>query len=274
MSQQPSSRMFKWNNTLYINIQDVGEGGSGNVLIAQHSQTLEKVAIKIIKQKHLPHFRREIHSLRALKGHPNIIEFHKAGLGKEHGLIFMEAFGISFDNYLQLRGNLEELEARTLFRQMVEALEYCHALNICHHDVKLENFLIDPETQRVKLIDFGFSVDLANTRLFDGKILGAYAHCSPAYASKQLLFHEAHDPQLTDVFSLGICLYFMVNAKFPWCASDDELSTLKRNILINPVTIREDLNLSSSFKDLVRRLLAIEESDRITLRTILDHPWF
>jgi MAP/microtubule affinity-regulating kinase len=55
---------------------------------------------------------------------------------------------------------INEDEAKVIFRQIVDAIAYIHQFNILHRDMKLENVLIDYATRKVKLIDFGYSVEI------------------------------------------------------------------------------------------------------------------
>ncbi len=45
-----------------------------------------------------------------------------------------------------------------MFKQIAEGIEYFHSLNIAHRDIKLDNILIEDQTNMIKVIDFGFSV--------------------------------------------------------------------------------------------------------------------
>lgn len=65
----------------------------------------------------------------------------------------------SFYTYVKnkIGRKLPEQEAKKLFKQLVEAVDYCHSQRIVHRDIKLDNILIDSK-KNVKLIDFGFSV--------------------------------------------------------------------------------------------------------------------
>ena len=53
------------------------------------------------------------------------------------------------------KGVLSECTARMLFRQILEAVKYCHSKGVAHQDIKLENIIIDLTTYETKLIDFG-----------------------------------------------------------------------------------------------------------------------
>lgn len=67
----------------------------------------------------------------------------------------------AMSTYLKERPHrkLQEIEARAIFRQLVEATLYLHRRRIIHRDIKMENILIDSD-RNVKLIDFGFSIVL------------------------------------------------------------------------------------------------------------------
>jgi serine/threonine protein kinase len=76
--------------------------------------------------------------------------------------------------YIQKHGVFDEAIAKFLFRQMVEAVDYCHTkLHICHHDIKLENLVVN-HNLNLKLIDFGFAIPLEQSagkkmiKIYDG----------------------------------------------------------------------------------------------------------
>lgn len=55
---------------------------------------------------------------------------------------------------------ISEDEAKIIFKQIAEAIDYLHNERILHRDMKLENILIDYQTRKIKVIDFGYSVRL------------------------------------------------------------------------------------------------------------------
>jgi serine/threonine protein kinase len=73
-------------------------------------------------------------------------------------------------DYITQQGSLEEDEARSFFRQIVETLVAMHAEGVVHRDIKDENVLVDLQTGRVRLIDFGSATELKDTDYedFDG----------------------------------------------------------------------------------------------------------
>ena len=62
---------------------------------------------------------------------------------------------IDLFDYITQKGTVSERSARYLFRQTVEAVQYCLSMGVVHRDVKDENILIDLKSNQVKLIDFG-----------------------------------------------------------------------------------------------------------------------
>ena len=62
---------------------------------------------------------------------------------------------MDLDDLVSKEGFLSECTARMLFRQVLEAVKYCHSKGVAHQDIKLENIIIDLTTYETKLIDFG-----------------------------------------------------------------------------------------------------------------------
>lgn len=117
----------------------------------------------------------------------------------------------SLHSYLKTKigRRLEEEEARTLFRQIVEAIDYLHKKNIAHRDIKLENILLD-ESHKIKIIDFGFSVVTQKD-----KLLNIYCG-TPSYMSPELAMKKDYQGWHADVWALGVLLYVFLCGKFPF----------------------------------------------------------
>lgn len=59
---------------------------------------------------------------------------------------------------------MTELEARSMWHQLIQALDYLHDINVTHRDIKLENIIVCRDRKTIKLIDFGFSVCVGPSR--------------------------------------------------------------------------------------------------------------
>lgn len=164
-------------------------------------------------------------------------------------------------SYINRYGKMSERDAVYVFRQMMSAMEYCHSFNICHRDLKPENILLS-HTGEVKIIDFGMAALHQN----DKKLRTSCG--SPHYAAPELLKAKTYRGDKTDIWSMGVILFAMLEQKLPF---DDEhlptmLSLSKRALYIMPDSFSPDA------KDMIKRILVTEPDKRISIREMWDHP--
>ena len=144
--------------------------------------------------------------------------------------------------YVRLKGALKEQECRKFFSDLIEALEYCHSINIVHRDLKCENVLLSKKNQ-VKLADFGFARKLAPTDL-SKTFCGSAAYAAPELRQKSktqknlvstvnvsirftVVFLVQGIPYIgtiADVWSCGVILYIMACSSMPF--RDSNIKTL------------------------------------------------
>lgn len=168
--------------------------GSGSYAIVKEATFLpnrSKFAIKTYEKSKLldpqkkRNLTREIKIMKRLD-HPNIIKFNEAIDSPKQIHIVMEYInGFSLHNYIKRRPSriVPESEARRIFGQILNAIEYCHSLEITHRDLKLENILLD-NSLNVKVIDFGFSTLVPHDKLI--KIFcGTPSYMSPEIVSRK-----------------------------------------------------------------------------------------
>jgi len=253
----------------------IGQGGTGRVVQCFNSLTGETHAVKIVNKTvslKLKEAKREVQLLQSLQDHPNIIKLHHVEEDAKFVYIFTEYCpGGDLYSYVKKNGLFNEALAKRLFRQMLEGIEFLHRKRrLCHHDIKLENFVLD-QNFRVKLLDFGFAVELGNPQESGKKLIKSFDN-SPAYSALEILLRKPHD-ETVDIFSLGTCLYYMLCGCFPFC--DPQKTTheqLTQNVLANKLEFSYGLGLSESVQDLIMRLLA-KKNYRITLEAIRAHSW-
>jgi len=94
--------------------------------------------------------------------------------------------------------------------QIARALEYCHRREIIHRDIKLENVMFGKDNQ-LKLIDFGLSANSFTDLSLKDEIVG-----TPYYVSPEMSEGRGQATQKTDVWSLGVLLYFLLTNEFPF----------------------------------------------------------
>jgi len=208
---------------------------------------------------------REINLMNKL-GHENIMKTLQVVEETNYIFIFMDFLSEGdVYSYIQKHGSFEESRARQLFKQMASAVAFCHEARVCHHDIKLENFVMDSSS--VKLIDFGYAIDYTTKpsteqfHVFNG---------SPAYSAPEILDRKPHDESV-DIFSLGTCLYYMMSAEYPFC---DETRTtyeqLVRNVRSGKFCWPD--HFSSSLRDLLSHMIN-KPNLRYSWKQILGHPW-
>lgn len=164
--------------------------------------------------------------------------------------------------YIQKYGAMSEKMACEKFCQVVSAIEYCHAKNIVHRDLKTENLLFDVK-MNVKLVDFGFAnhYDLINPlKTFCG---------SPPYAAPELFCGKKYYGPEVDIWSLGVILYVLVTGTLPF--ESENLQHLKQKIL--SCKYRVPYNMSHDCENLISHILVSNQSKRFKLQQIMMHKW-
>ncbi|XLT32815.1 hypothetical protein HN873_064107 [Arachis hypogaea] len=125
----------------------------------RYDLTKELVAVKYIERgdKIDENVKREVINHRSLR-HPNIVRFKEVILTPTHLAIMEYASGGELFERICNAGRFSEDEARFFFQQLISGVSYCHAMQVCHRDLKLENTLLDGSpAPRLKICDFGYS---------------------------------------------------------------------------------------------------------------------
>jgi serine/threonine protein kinase len=267
MSEKPVKRKHVGSYTLGATI---GQGAFGKVKLGTDIFTGENVAIKILRYKNVKtekekkQIEREQNILLRLK-HPNIVNLKKVVNDEKRGrsyMIFEYASQGELFDYIVSHGRLAEKDARKFMRQIVSALEYCHALLIIHRDLKPENLLLD-DGYNIKISDFGLS-----NIMEPGKRFNTFCG-SLHYACPEILRGEEYVGPGVDIWSIGVILYCLVVGRQPWDAENAE--GLIHAILEDGLEVPS--GLSDDCVDLLLQMLRVSEYDRIPIAKIRTHPW-
>ncbi|MFQ5704956.1 MAG: protein kinase, partial [Gemmatimonadales bacterium] len=190
----------------------LGRGGMGAVYLARERALDRLVAIKVLPPDStdaasVERFRREARTAAKLT-HPNIVPLHT--FGETHGMMyFVMGFvqGESVGAKLKRLGRLDANVARRILHETAGALHYAHEQGVVHRDIKPDNILIDDETGKSMLTDFGVakSVAAGETITEFGTTLGTPHYMSPEQASG-----ERDIDGRSDLYSLGVVGYRML----------------------------------------------------------------
>uniref|UniRef100_A0A8C5MRZ3 non-specific serine/threonine protein kinase n=1 Tax=Leptobrachium leishanense TaxID=445787 RepID=A0A8C5MRZ3_9ANUR len=233
----------------------------------KNNASFRQVAIKIIDKSqldavNLEKIYREVQIMKMLD-HPHIIKLYQVMETKNMLYLVTEYAknGEIFD-YLANHGRLNESEARRKFWQILSAVEYCHSRNIVHRDLKAENLLLDNH-MNIKIADFGFG-NFYKT----GEPLATWCG-SPPYAAPEVFEGQQYEGPQLDIWSMGVVLYVLVCGALPF--DGPTLPILRQRVLEG--RFRIPYFMSEECEHLIRRMLVLEPSKRLSIAQIKEHKW-
>ena len=254
----------------------IGKGAYATVKICKNKITQEKFAMKIYEKKILNDnikkkcILREIEILKKLN-HPNIVKLYDTIISDKNILLIQELVnGISLRDFynkeIRNQKNISEKKYKILtiiFKQIFSAFDYIHKKNIFHRDIKLENILLT-KNYEIKIIDFGFG--LYNPRNYLQKFFCG----TPNYMAPEIIMKKEYDCQKADMWSLGILLYKLFCADFPFKGKDEK--DLYRHIIKGKYKIKEYVPVL--IKIIIDKILRPKPYQRINCDQILQSHWF
>lgn len=247
----------------------LGRGAFGKVNLTIHRLSEEMVAIKSINKEFLTDeasknkVMKEVRILKKMR-HKNIVQLYDTFETNKHIIFVMElCSGGDLLNYVRKRRRLSEDYAKAIFKQILEALHYCHKLNILHRDIKLDNIILDSEGV-IKIGDFGVSKIIE-----PGQTM--YDQCgTPAYIAPEILRDKGYIGWGIDVWSAGVVLYAMLYGTVPFRAQN--MNDLHDMIIKAKYSLKSDISEVS--RDLLKKILEPDPRKRLSIPEILAHPWF
>uniref|UniRef100_A0A3P9LSD8 non-specific serine/threonine protein kinase n=1 Tax=Oryzias latipes TaxID=8090 RepID=A0A3P9LSD8_ORYLA len=241
----------------YRLLKTIGKGNFAKVKLARHVLTGREVnAISSLR------LFREVRIMKILN-HPNIVKlFEVIETEKTLYLVMEYASGGEVFDYLVAHGRMKEKEARSKFRQIVSAVQYCHQRRIVHRDLKAENLLLDAD-MNIKIADFGFSNEFTV-----GSKLDTFCG-SPPYAAPELFQGKKYDGPEVDVWSLGVILYTLVSGSLPF--DGQNLKELRERVLRGKYRI--PFYMSTDCENLLKKLLVLNPVKRGSLEQIMKDHW-
>lgn len=250
----------------------LGEGGYSVVKAGTSVVDKKKVAVKIVTRAGLKpdddaSLRQEVKILDRLH-HKNIVEQIDFFEEEKYFYIVLEYLdgGELFDRIVK-KTFYNEKEARDLVYIVLKAIQYMHSVNIIHRDLKPENLLLTSKEDdaNIKIADFGFAVEVNG--------LNISAQCgTPGYIAPEILNNHLYGKPC-DMWSFGVILYILLGGYPPF--HHDNQRELFKKITKGDYQFHPDYwnTVSDEAKDLIRGLLTVDVSKRLTVEQALVHPW-
>ena len=256
-------------------ISEIVKGGHGNLYKITHNN--KKKAIKVFSKKKKSFYLAD-NEIRIYK---KLISRHILSIDDElpHNDEYKYVLMDLSDN-----GDLEKLKKtinRSCFSESLTAyvnIQICKALKtmhdnyIVHFDIKPQNILIMNNLE-IKLIDFSISYDYdkKEKKSFKLKKIGTYHFMAPEVLEcKEIIANEF---QKIDIWSLGITLYYLSFARFPFEINTSNPEVILQKIRENNLVFPISTNYSKLYLDFLSRCLEKDNKKRISIEEILKHEW-
>ena len=227
--------------------KELGKGAMGVVYLGKDPKISRTVAIKTMAlaqefeedelEEVKERFFREAETAGRLN-HPYIVTIYDAGEEHDLAYIAMEFLkGHDLARYCKRDNLLKMRTVVSIVARAAEALDFAHKQNVVHRDIKPANIMYEPESDTIKLTDFGIARITDSSKTKTGMVLG-----TPSYMSPEQLAGKKVDGR-SDLFSLGVMLYQLLTGSLPFTA--DSMASLMFKITNeeapDPRTLREGI---------------------------------
>jgi serine/threonine-protein kinase len=242
--------------------KELGAGAMGAVYRARHTESGQRVAIKIVSpnlasnETAMARFKREAAILKQLN-HPNIVRLVATGKFNSMPFYAMEYVeGESLDRVMARRDRITWEHMVALGQQLCAALQHAHDLGIVHRDLKPSNLMVLAD-DTVKLTDFGIAKDLDVTALTEANCtVGTAAYMSPEQCrGERNLTHKS------DLYSMGVMFFELLSGKKPFSA-DNPMEMFMKHVGEKPPRVSQLVDVPPWLDTLIDQLLAKKPEHR------------
>lgn len=222
--------------------------------------------------------------------HVNILQIEKIfQVGSKFYLVFPLCTGGELYDHVVKRGHFTEVDAASIARDLISGIHALHQHNLIHLDIKPENILFETESHdaKIKITDFGLSKILPNDHMIpsyeqlqqklqqfqqDGVLDREKLRGTVGYMAPELILCGT-SCKATDVFAAGVVLYILLCGYPPFQAKANRDVLEKTCKGSFKMVGKEWEAVSEDAKDLIRKMLIVDPSQRISTTDILQHPW-
>jgi formylglycine-generating enzyme required for sulfatase activity/tRNA A-37 threonylcarbamoyl transferase component Bud32 len=241
----------------------LGEGGFAVVYLVLDRNLKRRLAVKVLSpdlitsKTVLERFRREAETVAQLS-HPHIVPLHFIGQKDDLLYLVMECIdGGSLADRIKSEGRLPPGDVSRILREVASALEYAHKRGVIHRDIKPHNILIEKETGRTLVTDFGIARTAEGGSLTaTGMLVG-----TPAYLSPELVAGEGGDHR-SDIYALGIVAYEMLTGQPPFTGPTPTAVLMKRLGEPPPPLVKVRPEAPERLRDVIEGMLASDPAQR------------
>ncbi|HEY7426579.1 MAG TPA: protein kinase [Gemmataceae bacterium] len=247
-------------------LRHLGQGGMGQVYLAEQISLKRKVALKILRPElaadpaSLQRFKQEALSV-AQATHANIVQVY--AIGDADGISYMAleyVEGRNLREYLFKKGPPDLLLALSIMRQVASALQRASELGIIHRDIKPENILLTRKGE-VKVADFGLSRCLVGDRPALNLTQSGVTMGTPLYMSPEQVEGRPVDGR-TDIYSFGVTCYQML-AGHPPFQGDSPFEVALQHVRAEPKSLAEVRpDLPPALGVIIHKMLAKDPAGR------------
>lgn len=286
----------------YKLVKTLGQGSFGIAQLVMDKKTKQPRVLKTINKAkaNMPpeELEQEIKNMKKLD-HPHIIKLFEYYEDYMNVYIVMEAASggellkVIEDNYMKGR-RLSERWIATVYRQVVEAIAYCHARGVMHKDIKAENIMLlntvqgasvdkngNPVMANVNistadephavLIDFGLAEMFTNTNQRSKICSGTpYTMAPEVWLAGKGVGTIGFK---CDIYSLGCVLFHQLCGDFPIMAQTSEPDDWLQLIKVGP-NWNKLKGCSPQAVDICKKMMAFDEKSRPSAQEVLNHAWF
>jgi tetratricopeptide (TPR) repeat protein len=255
----------------YHVLRKLGEGGMGQVYLAEHVKMGRQSAVKVMHQTMvhdtaaIGRFNREAANASRID-HPNVAGIYDFGETPE-GLVYLAMQyieGETLTHIVQGAGALAPARAAEVVRQAAEGLHAAHALGIVHRDLKPDNIMVTKDADGldcVKVVDFGIAKAAgrdAQRVTKTGIVVG-----TPDYMSPEQLSGKEVDAR-SDLYSLALVAFHLLTGELPFPSASTQTSMVMR-LTDKPKSLAEmkpEVAWPAEVEAVMSRALALEPADR------------
>ena len=284
---------------MYQQIEDItllrllGKGSYGEVYLSQKQNALfatKKVKRKKTDDEMTKYFKNEINILRILN-HPNIVKLEEIKMDENNYYMVMEYInggGLSdclnkYKEKYHAKAFPEEI-VQYLMKQIIDALIYIHDLNIIHRDLKLENIMVNFDSEKdkeelnmmkakIKIIDFGFAIMLSSKFSLTNSAVGTFMYMDPKILKEfnnQILVDKSRGyGKEVDIWSLGCICYQLFRGQYPFEAKTFEELVGK----IDKGKYRLPTDASREIISFLDKMLKYKGKDRLSAKELINEPF-